>query len=306
MKPEDFNAELSQSMKQMMADGIWPDSVFWPLAKYNAMIEIGKKNRINISFTSEWKQTRLLSKFIRNYASIKLLARIYNFRRIFKRYHKIDGLKFYIKTNKKTYAQMNDIVRNYQCLTEYEPATTNLVKKEVKPGDVCIDIGASIGYFTLQMARAGGRVIAIEPTDFQQDYLRKNIRANGFKNVTQLAVGAWDKDEVIRMPRNAPKEVQTELLCRSVDSILEELGVDKVDFIKIDTDGAEPWVLKGLIKTIERSPNLKVVIEYYPKYVKDAGGDIKDVDEILKKYFTSEVIDGDYGGDYYNLFCTRK
>jgi hypothetical protein len=119
-------------------------------------------------------------------------------------------------------------------------------------------------------------------------------------------VGAWDKDEIISQPRNAPAHVQTHLRCRPVDDVLEELGILEVDFMKIDVDGAEPWALKGLERTFERSKNLKMIFEYYPKYVKDAGGDMKDVDKILEKYFTWVIVPGDYSDGCWNYFCKRR
>ena len=303
-----FESKLEAAVKKMMADGAWPDSPWWPLMKYAVTLKILKGTNINVDFDASYHEAIRLSKYFpfRHYGFLLFLNRLHNFRKLFRRYHKLDGLKFW---NRRT-ANMHEIMRNYQVLKVYEPETTKLVKQYVHRGDVCVDIGASIGYFTLQFARLVGKngtVIAIEPTDFQQKHLARNIKANGYEDrVKRFMVGAWDRDEIVKQPRNAPPTAQTELRCRPIDDLLEELGITKVDFIKIDTDGAEPWVLRGLLRTIERSPNLKIVLEYYPKYVEDAGGSMEDIDKILNKYFNVEEIKGDYQDGCWNLFCTRK
>ena len=74
----------------------------------------------------------------------------------------------------------------------------------------------------------------------------------------------------------------------------------------MDIDGSEPWALKGMEETIRNSPNLIMVCEYYPKYIEMAGGSVKEYDEFLDRYFTREVISGDYGDGYWNLLCRRK
>jgi len=307
----EFEKRFQQEINDTMGRGMYPDSPFWYLQRLNMMDEISKDLKIELNFSQADAYTMRLQKLrrfrmFRNYNLLMFLTKIYYLKYMFKRYHVLDGLKFWVRGGGD---KMHDILKNYQLLKEYEPETTKIVKANIKPGDICVDIGASIGYFSMQFSRATGptgKVIAIEPTDFQQPFLKKNAKLNKFKNIQQFMVGAWDKEEVIKMPRNAPEYVQTELLCRPVDNILEELGIMEVDFMKIDTDGAEPWVLKGLERTFERSKNLKMIFEYYPKYVKDAGGDMKDVDRILDKYFTYDTVPGDYTDGCWNYFCKRR
>ncbi|KKL60589.1 hypothetical protein LCGC14_2203830, partial [marine sediment metagenome] len=77
-------------------------------------------------------------------------------------------------------------------------------------------------------------------------------------------------------------------------------------FIKMDIDGPEPKALKGLVRTFKRSKNLKMVIEYYPEYILNAGCDPVEFREIINKYFDVDVIPDDYEDGCWNLFCTRK
>jgi FkbM family methyltransferase len=308
-----FERSVGEAVKKMMAKGIWPGSPFWATAKTNEVYRIAEELGIHLTFDHDDKALnnagKLRTIFLFRYNwFLYFLNWFYLLKDFCKKTHKLDGLKIWVG-GVRSNLKMQDILRNYQVLEIYEPETTKLVKKHVKEGDTCVDIGASIGYFTLQFARIvgmNGKVVSIEPTDFQQPYLKKNIKINGFKNVKQFAVGAWDKDEVISHPLNAPEYVQTKLRCRPIDDLLEENGIYTVDFLKIDTDGAEPHVLRGLVRTIERSPHLKMVCEYYPKYVNDAGGSMGDVDAILKKYFLCTKIPGDYTDGCWNLFCEKK
>lgn len=304
-----FESRLGNEMKRMTSDGWFPGSPLFPLGKINAVIKICKDLNLNIEFDKAADRIIKLRRIplFKNYKFLLFLTRLYYLKDYFKQYTVVDGHKFWSFPSKK----MMDIIRDYQALkTVWEPETTALVKKHVKEGQTCVDIGASVGYFTLLFARqvgSKGKVISIEPTDFQQPYRKRNVKVNGYNDrVILIEAGAWDKDEVIKMPRNAPPYVQTELRCRPVDDMLEELGITEVDFIKIDVDGPEPKVLKGLERTIKRSPNLKMVIEYYPKYIKDAGLNPQDMLDLLTKYFIIEVIPGDYEDGCWNYFCVRK
>lgn len=221
-----------------------------------------------------------------------------------KKYYKIeDGHKFIINFQEKDLA-MSEINQDLLLRKEYEPETTKLIKNVVQLGDTVVDVGASIGHFTLLLARqvgATGKVFAIEPTKNQFPYLLENIKNNGYTNVEALNIGASDKNELSTFQVNAGARAE-QLEGRVLDEILPE----KVDFIKIDVDGSEPKVLRGLLKTFERNPQLKMVIEYYPKYQIQLGNDPKDMIDILDKYFNYEKIPGDYTDTYWNYYCQRK
>ena len=74
----------------------------------------------------------------------------------------------------------------------------------------------------------------------------------------------------------------------------------------MDIDGAEPWAVKGLIQIFKNNPNLKMVCEYYPKYINASNGNPEEFLNILKEYFNLTIIDGDYGDGYWNYLCERK
>lgn len=179
-----------------------------------------------------------------------------------------------------------------------EPETVRLMRKIVKNGDVCVDIGASIGYFTVLLAGLvgkEGKVYAIEPTKNQCEYLKENIELNGYENrvvIHNIAASDINGEANIRCNNTSPS-VQP---CKILDDILPE----KVDFIKMDIDGSELRALKGLMSTIERNKGLKMVIEYLPQYIWLLNGSVEELDNFLNHYFDKKM------GIDSNLYLTRK
>lgn len=305
-KQDEFVKQMHPAVKKMVYNGFVPHSKLWVITKIALMLNITDSLRISLQVEPEYNNILMMlqkHKWLRNYKIWYWINKIYTLKRYFKWYYKMDGLKLYIKPAPK----MGEILMDYQLLDIWEPETTKIVKENVKEGDTCIDIGASVGYFTLQFARlvgALGTVLAVEPTDFQQPYLKKNIKINGFKDRVEVYnVGAWNKTEKVMMPLNAPPYVQTTAPCVAVDDIVRGR---KVDFIKLDIDGAEPKALRGLEKTFQNNPQLKMVAEYYPKYIKNAGLDPAEYREIIDKYFEFTIIPGDYTEGCWNLFCVRR
>lgn len=237
----------------------------------------------------------------------RLLLSIYDIPNLFRpaQVHTMDGLKFLLnwRDRKSRY-----IFSDYAVKDSWEPETTNLIKATLREGEVAVDVGASIGPITLQFARQVGplgKVYSFEPTKRCFKYLEKNVALNDFSDRVELFnLGAWDKTEMVGVPRCDANP--TLFPCVSIDEFLEGRGVLKVDYLKMDIDGSEPWALRGLVRTFERNPQMRIICEYYPKYIRDAGGDPQEVVDILYKYFDLYKIEGDYGEGYCNLYGTRK
>ncbi len=86
-----------------------------------------------------------------------------------------------------------DDIQKYVYLNLYENREADILKKYIKPGDYCIDIGANIGYYSLHMAKAVGamgKVFAFEPDPSNLERLDRNISLNGVeKIVTSYPLG---------------------------------------------------------------------------------------------------------------------
>lgn len=153
-----------------------------------------------------------------------------------------------------------------------------LLRRRLKPGSVLIDVGANVGTFSIQLARAvdGLRVLAIEPVPEVCDALRANIAKNGVEEAVetaQLAVSDRCGTAIVTSdlaacnyvvpgePRGAPPHSQ-QVVETTLDVLVHEKALGNVDFIKCDVEGMELRVLLGAQSLLERfSPELLLEIE---------------------------------------------
>ena len=158
------------------------------------------------------------------------------------------------------------------CMAGYwESWITVAIARILRPGWHCLDVGANHGYYTLIMADAAGRegrVIPVEPTPRLADLLRQTLDVNGFPSVTVAATAASDTDgETLQLvvparrsmnalsPRSqAPPTTLSEVKTVTVDTLTRDWS--RVDLIKIDVEGAEEGVWKGMQQTIVQNPGL--------------------------------------------------
>jgi len=159
----------------------------------------------------------------------------------------------------------------YVCGT-FEPNEFAFLDQVLKPGMVFFDVGANDGYFSLFAARRlgpTGRVIAVEPSSRERTKLQRNIDANRLTNVTvvPLALGAVPGTASLRLAREAHSGHNTlgkfahdgvqmdsveEVKVDALDAVAARLGLSRVDFIKIDVEGAEASVIEGAEDVLRR------------------------------------------------------
>jgi FkbM family methyltransferase len=163
----------------------------------------------------------------------------------------------------------------------------------VKPGAVVLDCGANIGVFTrLSLDRGAGKVIAIEPAPENIECLRRNFAKEvGEGRVVIYPKGVWDKDDFLTLnvdPHNSAADSflihrdggheGAKVPLTTIDKLVPELGLERVDFIKMDIEGAEVRALNGGRNTIARFHPLMALSAYHnptdpmevPKSVKAA------------------------------------
>lgn len=159
-----------------------------------------------------------------------------------------------------------------------EPWTTAFVDR-VKPGELFIDVGANVGAYTLIAATGGARVIAIEPFFANAARMGENLALNNAsRNVLVLTMALGEEDGVTEfhigdMRAGSASHIlgtvypakptfhTVPVLVMPLDSLQPIMG-DGPRYIKIDTDGNEQSVLKGMVKTLQHAATQAVMLEY--------------------------------------------
>jgi FkbM family methyltransferase len=169
---------------------------------------------------------------------------------------------------------------------EWEPNVTAAFVRALAPGDVCLDIGAHIGYYTLLASRlvgSRGHVYAFEPSPDSYPRLRANVDLNGLQNVTtaQLAVGEEERqavlyvgasyntglttlDPVLAAKSTTPPREAIVDVC-PVTSVVPAEDLARVRVIKIDVEWHEVEVLRSLAPIFDLGHGLAVLVEFTPR-----------------------------------------
>ena len=168
----------------------------------------------------------------------------------------------------------------------WEPNITAAFEHALRPGDVCVDIGAHVGYYTLLAARNVGplgHVYAFEPSPYNYRRLRANVDLNRLANVTAVesAVGAehgrsvlyegppWNSgistlDPILAAKQTSPtREVTVDVAPATAVIPAEDLA--RVRVIKIDVEWQELEVLRSLTPVFEAAGSLAVFLELTPR-----------------------------------------
>src|SRR3989442_1707168 len=161
---------------------------------------------------------------------------------------------------------------------------------------VVVDVGANVGDFTLAMANRCGKLIAIEPGFENFTSLESNIEANGIRNTTALKIAAHNTEETLRLQGmgsmlhvvdSGNGEVARGL---PLDRVLNQLGAKHIDLLKIDVQGHEEKVLRGMRDLLSEKRLDMLVVEAHP----NRGLRAADITSIMKTYGYKLVMNDNY------------
>ncbi|MDB5687076.1 MAG: FkbM family methyltransferase [Rhizorhabdus sp.] len=180
----------------------------------------------------------------------------------------------------------------------FEVDLTNYFLRHLRPDSHCIDVGSNFGYYSCLMARncPDGQVLGIEADRKIADLARDNLFINNLHgNAGIVCAAASDTREGLTLYRRISRSGNTSILNVSaaftthmdeppaepftvesvrVDDLAERMQ-GRVDFIKIDVEGAEPLVLTGARETIRRNRDISIVMEWSPGQIEAAGFDVR-------------------------------
>jgi len=163
----------------------------------------------------------------------------------------------------------------------WEMWITQYIAAQVRPGMRVVDIGANVGYYTVLMADLvtdNGQVVAFEPNLRLQSLLRQSVNVNGYANRVHLraeaVAGRSGCDLTFAIPRTDPKNAHLvtdttkdidpqHYRLETVPTItLDDADLGRIDFIKIDAEGAESAIWTGMQRTIAANPEMTVLLEF--------------------------------------------
>jgi FkbM family methyltransferase len=181
----------------------------------------------------------------------------------------------------------------------WEMGLTMFIARRVRPGMAAIDVGANVGYYTILLAALvgeEGHVHAIEPAPAAAAMLRRSLALNGFEDrttVVEAAAGACEGGSaLLYVPDREPKNASIiaapdraglrggtlhEVAAARIDALLAP--APRIDFVKIDAEGAEEAVIAGMLARLRRDRPL-LVLEYNAARAKDPAALLRTLGEI--------------------------
>lgn len=163
--------------------------------------------------------------------------------------------------------------------------------------DAFLDVGANIGYFSLFAASRGIEVFAFEPSPREIARMRRNMQLNNFSNITLFEQGLSDKPETLSLRLGMDynpgqnsvidyEESIESVQCRfaPLSSFLTPEQARRVRLCKIDVEGFEIFVLRGMEEYMPLLHKTTFVVEITPQYFKRAGYAVQDVYDFFARH----------------------
>jgi FkbM family methyltransferase len=192
-----------------------------------------------------------------------------------KTYRKRLANNFYMQVNPSEHIQQQLFWYGH-----YEKELGGLIRKILKPGDVFLDIGANIGYFSLLAAKhePTAKIISFEPVSSAFKKLEENISLNTAKNVNALNFGVGEKNEERKIyisdedntgmssfqkPENYSGKTEMVKVI-TIDDWFRSSGLAKIDIIKLDVEGSELASINGMDEALKNFKPL-VIVEINPE-----------------------------------------
>nr|HID60085.1 FkbM family methyltransferase [Desulfobacterales bacterium] len=173
-----------------------------------------------------------------------------------------------------------------------EPECTRIFKDELSRGMRVVDIGSNIGYYVLIAAQSignSGRIYAIEPEPRNFEMLKKNVEMNSYgTHITFYNMAISNRvgkcqfitTDTFNTHRLATSKSNED--CMEVDTTtLDELFGDEIDFVRMDTEGAEWLIFMGMKHILDSHRPLKLFIEIHPRLIGEYGGNVEEVLNLL-------------------------
>ncbi|MDX3057847.1 FkbM family methyltransferase [Streptomyces sp. NE06-03E] len=184
----------------------------------------------------------------------------------------------------------HDLIQRYiYTFGVWEPPLTKWLQRTLQPGDTFVDVGSNVGYYSLlasQLVGRSGSVVAIEASPDFHTLLSANVALNHASNVRTVSEAVSDRAEMLHfilassanmgansiVPYAGEAESQVDVPARPLPDILTPSELASVRVIKVDVEGAEGAVVRGLVPALERlRPDAELAIEVTPERLAKLG-----------------------------------
>jgi len=213
------------------------------------------------------------------------------------------------------------IQRHLYYFGTWEPNISGWISANLRPGDCFVDIGANIGHYSLLASRIvgeSGKVVAIEAAQWIHAILDRHVALNRRKNIRTVQVAASAQRGILKLypggrgncgktttvaraAHGSEDREAVEVQALPLADILSEEEIRLTRIIKIDVEGAELQVLRGLAPLLGRMrADLEVAMEISPSLMPDAEAAREEIFSVMQANgFSAFVFDNDYGVETY-------
>lgn len=194
-----------------------------------------------------------------------------------------------------------DLIQRYLYLFgTWEPRMTHWLQNRLGPGDTYIDVGANIGYFSVlasQLVGPTGHVVAIEASRPFLDRVEQNARLNGSTNIRAVHTAVSDKDQTLTfilassanmgansiVPWDGPTESVFDIDAHPLPDVLTDEEIERARVVKIDVEGAEGSVVRGMAPMLQRlRPDAEVTVEVTPERMEQLGDSVEELLDTMR------------------------
>lgn len=189
-----------------------------------------------------------------------------------------------------------DLIQRYLYLFGvWEPHMTSWIQRRLKPGDGFVDVGANVGVFSVLASRLvgdGGRVVAIEASPAFHRRLLQQAGLNGCRNIRAVNAAVSDSRRTLTfvlasshnmgansiVPYEGPAESTFDIDAFPLPELLEPEEIANARLIKIDVEGAEGSVVRGLAPVLDRlRPDAEITVEVTPERMAQLGDSAEEL-----------------------------